>query len=153
MGGLASYYVSSLHPEYFKGAILMAPALKNQVGGFLVGMSKFLKKVLPEHTKLIKPIYGKASKNPTITDFVKEDDYAYKGRINLSTTSFLTKTMDTSPATFKNYTCPFFIIQGGLDKLVNPMVAFELFTSSPLPEKDKDILFYKNMWHDIWHEP
>lgn len=102
----------------------MAPALKNQVSGALVGMTKFLKKVLPENMKLMKPIYGKASKNPTITDFVKEDPYAFKGRSCLSTLSFLTKTMDTSPDTFKNYTCPFLVIQGGLDKLVNPMVAF-----------------------------
>ena len=47
MGGLASYYVSAIHPEWFKGAILMAPALKNQVGGFLVGVSRFLHKILP----------------------------------------------------------------------------------------------------------
>jgi acylglycerol lipase len=151
MGGLASYYVSSMHTDYFKGAILMAPALKNQVSGLVVGVSKFLKKLLPEHTTLMGPVYGRASRNPAITDFVKQDPYAYKGKVNLATTSFLVNTMDSSPASFKNYRCPFLIIQGGLDKLVNPMVAFDLFTQSPLPEKDKDILFYYNMWHDIWH--
>jgi len=35
--------------------------------------------------------------------------------------------MDQSPETFKNYKCPFLVIQGGVDKLVNPMVAFELY--------------------------
>lgn len=130
----------------------MAPALKSQLGGLVVGMSKFLHKVLPEETKLTGPIYGKASKNPAITDFVKADPYAYKGRSNLSTMTFLAKAMETSPSSFQNYKCPFLIIQGGLDKLVHPMVAFDLFTHSQLPEEDKDILFYKNMWHDIWHE-
>lgn len=71
MGGLASYYLTLTHPHLFDGAILMAPALKNQVGGFLVGLSGFLKGLLPEHTKLTPPVYGKASRNPTITDFVK----------------------------------------------------------------------------------
>ena len=132
MGGLASYYVSAMHPDWFKGAILMAPALKNQVGGFLVGLSRFMHKILPEHTKLTGPVYGKASRNPAITEFVKKDPHAYSGRVNLSTTTFLTKTMDKSPETFKNYKCPFLIIQGGLDKLVHPMVAFDLFTQSPL---------------------
>ncbi len=127
MGGLASYYLSLTHPDMFQGAILMAPALKNQIGGFLVGLSTCLKSLLPEHTKLTGPVYGKASRNPAITDFVKEDPYAYKGRVNLSTAAFLTTTMDRSPDTFKNYRCPFLIVQGGLDKLVNPMGAFELF--------------------------
>jgi acylglycerol lipase len=44
------------------------------------------------------------------------------------------------------------IVQGGLDKLVNPQVAFELFAQSRTAPEDKEILFYENMWHDIWHE-
>lgn len=85
MGGLASYYLTLTHPDLFDGAILMAPALKNQVGGFLVGLSSALKSLLPEYTKLTGPVYGKASRNPEITEFVKVDPYAYKGRVNLST--------------------------------------------------------------------
>jgi hypothetical protein len=41
--------------------------------------------------------------------------------------------MDKSPETFHEYTLPFMIVQGGLDKLVNPMVAFELFRNSKTP--------------------
>ncbi len=131
----------------------MAPALKNLVGGILVGMTGFLKKILPENTKLIKPIYGRAARNPMITEAVKTDPYVYKGRVNLATTAFLVSTMDASPQTFSQYKCPFLVIQGGCDKLVNPMVAFELFERSQTAEKDKQIIFYQNMWHDIWHEP
>lgn len=45
----------------------MAPALKNSVGGGLVIVAKVLGKILPNKTKLGKPIYGRASKNPAIT--------------------------------------------------------------------------------------
>jgi hypothetical protein len=55
----------------------MAPALKNQVGGFLVGLTKTLASILPKKTKLMKPIYGKASSNPQITDDVKKDKWAF----------------------------------------------------------------------------
>lgn len=55
----------------------MAPALKNQVGGFLVGFTKTLASILPKKTKLMKPIYGKASSNPQITDDVKKDKWAF----------------------------------------------------------------------------
>ena len=44
------------------------------------------------------------------------------------------------------------IIQGGLDKLVNPDGAFELYYQSKTKEEDKEILFYEKMWHDVWHE-
>ena len=58
--------------------------------------------------------------------------------------------MDTSPETFKNYRCPFFVIQGGLDKVVHPMGAIELYQQSPLKEDDKEMLFYEHMWHSVW---
>jgi hypothetical protein len=47
MGGMASYYLTLTHRNWFQGAILMAPALKNQVGGFLIKMSHCFKSILP----------------------------------------------------------------------------------------------------------
>jgi hypothetical protein len=49
----------------------------------------------------------------------------------------LVETMDKSPPTFKSYNSPFMVIQGGLDKLVNPMGAFELFEQSKTHIEDK----------------
>jgi acylglycerol lipase len=131
---------------------MMAPALKNQLGDFVVGLTSVLKKMLPENMKLTKPTYGMASKNPQITEAVKADPCCYKERAHLSTAHMLVNTMDKSPETFKDYNLPFMVVQGGLDKLVNPDVAFELFANSRTPVEDKEILFYPNMWHDIWHE-
>ncbi len=45
----------------------MAPALKNIVGGFLIGVTKTLASILPKSMKLMKPIYGKATRNPVVT--------------------------------------------------------------------------------------
>lgn len=124
MGGMTSYHLSLENPNLFDGVILMAPALKNQIGGFLINLTGALSSVLPKKSKLTKPVYGKASKNPAITEFVKNDKYAFSERVSLSTINLLVSTMDKSPSTFKNYKCPFIIFQGGLDKLVNPEVAF-----------------------------
>ncbi len=76
---------------------MMAPALKNQVNGFVVGLSSVLKKLLPEDMRLTKPIYGMASKNPQITVDVKADNLAFKERTHLSTAHMLVNTMDKSP--------------------------------------------------------
>ena len=67
MGGMTTYYLTLKHKHLFQGAIMMAPALKNMVGGLLVGLTKTLASILPKGMKLMKPIYGKASRNPTIT--------------------------------------------------------------------------------------
>ena len=55
--------------------------------------------------------------------------------------------------TFADYDQPFMVIHGGKDKLVDPMVAFDLYKQSKTPEQDKEIIFHEDMFHDIWHEP
>ena len=47
MGGMTTYHLSLRDPTLFEGTILMAPALKNAVNGFLVGVTSVLKKLLP----------------------------------------------------------------------------------------------------------
>lgn len=77
MGGMTVYYLTLENPNLFDGAILMAPALKNMLGGLVIKLTGFLGTVLPRKTRLTKPVYGKASRNPAITEFVKEDKYAF----------------------------------------------------------------------------
>lgn len=64
MGGMTSYYITLQNPKLFDGAILMAPAMKNSVGNKVVKLTKVLNKILPDKTRLTKPVYGKATKNP-----------------------------------------------------------------------------------------
>jgi alpha-beta hydrolase superfamily lysophospholipase len=77
MGGMTTYYLTLKYRYLFEGAIMMAPAIKNNVSGFLVGVTNTLAKLLPKNMKLIKPIYGKASRNPRITDDIKNDEYSF----------------------------------------------------------------------------
>ena len=77
MGGLTAYHLSLADPKIFDGVILMAPALMNQIGGMLLGLAKTFSKLLPEKMRLTKPVYGRASRNPNITDFIKNDKYSF----------------------------------------------------------------------------
>lgn len=43
---------------------MMAPALKNNVSEFIVGLTEGLHKILPDKMRLTKPVYGLASRNP-----------------------------------------------------------------------------------------
>jgi alpha-beta hydrolase superfamily lysophospholipase len=42
LGGLTSYYLTLENPHLFDGAILMAPAIKNLLGGKIVKLTKIL---------------------------------------------------------------------------------------------------------------
>ena len=96
LGGLTSYYLTLADPKLFDGAILMAPAIMNSKAGLLGDIGKFgikvglrIVKFMPEKLRLRKPLYGQASKNPEITDFVKNDPYAFADRMSLSTLEML----------------------------------------------------------------
>lgn len=67
MGGMTVYYLTLENPDLFDGVILMAPALKNLLGNFVVSITSFLAKILPKKTKLLKTFHGRSSRNPAIT--------------------------------------------------------------------------------------
>ena len=50
--------------------------------------------------------------------------------------------MSYSYETFAGYELPFMIIHGGKDKVIDPKVAFDLYSSAKTPEEDKKIIFY-----------
>lgn len=102
----------------------MAPAMMHSLSSGLVSMARVIGKIIPDKMGLFKPVYGRATRNPQITDDVKKDLYAFSDRLVHSTMQMLVNVMENTPETFPQYGSPFMIIQGGLDKLVNPEVAF-----------------------------
>lgn len=64
---MTTYYLTLKYRYLFEGAIMMAPAIKNNISGFLVGVTKTLASILPKKMKLIKPVYGQATRNPKVT--------------------------------------------------------------------------------------
>ena len=131
----------------------MAPAIKSIFNIWLKRAVNILKMILPEKTRLTKPKNGVGTINPGINTKRDNDPFVNAERHCLSSIHFLLNHMEKCPETYKKYKCPFLTIQGGIDKLVHPMGAFDLFNQSPLDEKDKDIIFVEEMWHDLWHEP
>lgn len=94
---MTTYYLTLRYQYLFEGAIMMAPAIKNNIGGFLLGVTKTLATLLPKKSKLMKPIYGKAARNPQVTDDIKKDPYSFSERARLSTLEMLVSTMDKTP--------------------------------------------------------
>lgn len=83
MGGMTAYFLSLRNKEMFKGAILMAPAIKNIAGGFLVNLVFGLATLLPKSFRLIKPPRGQATRNPKVTEDIVKDEFAFSDRASL----------------------------------------------------------------------
>lgn len=136
MGGMTTYHLALRHKGMFSGVILMAPALRNMVGGTLVNLVCGIASLLPKSTRLIAPPRGQCTKNPKVTEDIVKDKYSFQDRASLKTLQTIIHTMDISPETFKHFDIPFVIVQGGLDKLVNPLGAFELYDQSKSQDKE-----------------
>lgn len=131
----------------------MCPALKKNISKYIVGLVRIMRSILPEYTSLHKFSLENSNRNRAMIRKKEADPFYYKDRYRLATIHSLLTTMAANPQTYRDFRCPFLIIQGGIDKSVDPAEPYKLFCESPLDEEDKDILFYEDMWHDIWFEP
>lgn len=127
MGGMTSYYLSLRNKNLFKGVLLLAPAIKNHIPRPLVTVICGLASILPKNTRLLPHRLGYSSKNLTVEEDVMKDEFAYNGRASFHAIKVILQAMNDAPATYKDYDTPFVVIQGALDKLVNPEGAVELY--------------------------
>lgn len=135
----------------------MAPALKpsifhHKTFSQLHLLVNLLQWFLPNQLRLVpnlKP--SDCCKNPEYPEYCEKDRLFNRSWHRLRTISSLGRWMLESEATFKDYEVPFLVVQGGRDKVIDPQVAFDLFAAAKTAESDKDILYYDDMWHDVWH--
>jgi hypothetical protein len=97
---------------------------------------------------------------------LRDDPWGYKptssSPINPNYAGLLATQMQFGPnankivSTFRDYssfTTPFFIINGGLDKLVDPRIGFDLINTTPnVPNDKKEFYFQDDMWHNVWFD-
>lgn len=68
MGGLLAFNLGLRHPEWYRGLILMAPALRSYYGSAAIYVAKFLSFIYP-YMQLPKGKGGKhGSKNPNVSE-------------------------------------------------------------------------------------
>lgn len=98
---------------------------------------RFLEYFIPGEMKLIPGNINAVSRNPKIMEDTLADELFIKSRIKLRTVNTLFEIMENAPRTFKDYDLPFMVVMGGKDKLIDPNVAFELYSQAKTAEKDK----------------
>jgi acylglycerol lipase len=124
LGGLSTYFLTLTHAHLFEGAILMAPALRTSSSKVIMQLTRFLYYFLPEWFVVAQPGVGYSNRNLNVVEEKVLDNLYYLGGHKISTVNFLFNSAERSQLTFKDYRCPFLIVMGGMDKLVDPTVAF-----------------------------
>ncbi|EGR33123.1 hypothetical protein IMG5_061220 [Ichthyophthirius multifiliis] len=150
-GGSTVYKLSLDNPNRFQGVILYAPAIKDnkynsRIGKFFVGI---LASIYPKlHT--LPQRFGLSNKNLNVPDELMKDPYAYNGNIIVGTIKHILNLSSQLENTYKDYKARFLCLTAGKDKLVDPLLGFQLNHESP--SEDKTHIFYNNCWHNMWKE-
>ena len=66
LGGMSAYYLTLTHWHLFKGAILMAPAIKKHSPWYFRGIIRIMKNLLPEYTTLLSQNLTLSYRNPAV---------------------------------------------------------------------------------------
>lgn len=108
--------------------MLFSPALKDNE--FYMTEAKALLKVvgniIPKIAFMPKE-RGKSNLNAQCDKFYKNDEYSYNGKFVTGTGKTMMDMILKCPQTFKDYDCPFLVVQGGVDKLINAEGAKDLY--------------------------
>ncbi|XVF23778.1 hypothetical protein REPUB_Repub13aG0068400 [Reevesia pubescens] len=152
MGGAVLLLVHRKKPEYWGGAVLVAPMCKIAdemiPHPLVISALKKLCNFIP--TWRIIPsqdVIDAAFKRPDIRAQVRANPYCYKGRPRLNTGNELLKTSMELEQRLNEVSLPFIILHGGDDKVTDKAVSQQLYDMAA--SSDKSFKLYPGMWHGL----
>ncbi|PIA38870.1 hypothetical protein AQUCO_02700222v1 [Aquilegia coerulea] len=152
MGGAVVLILHRKKPNYWDGAVLVAPMCKiaddMKPPAVVVNLLTFLCKVIPTW-KIIptQDIIDIAIKEPQRREEVRSNAYCYKGKPRLKTGNELLKVSLDIEQNLQQVNLPFMIVHGGDDKVTDPAISKLLFESAS--STDKTFKLYSGMWHAL----
>jgi acylglycerol lipase len=105
LGGLTAYHMSLRHPEWFKGAVLLTPAIvpaiqhSNKIQA-LVNILQIAAFLLPNDARVIKVEVENTCRNPAAIQDLKADPLYQKRRLKLKTILTILSAQESTPLTF-----------------------------------------------------
>ncbi len=94
-----------------------------------------------------------AARNPEVFDEEDIDPYIYKDKLYVATCAAMINLINECEKHMSTLNTPFIVSQGKIDKVVDPNGAFDLMEKSTTPVELKQLLYYKEAWHDLIHDP
>uniref|UniRef100_A0A1J3FDL5 Caffeoylshikimate esterase n=1 Tax=Noccaea caerulescens TaxID=107243 RepID=A0A1J3FDL5_NOCCA len=152
MGGAVVLLLGRKKPEFWDGALLVAPMCKiaeeMKPSPFVISILKMLVSVIPKW-KIIpsKDIIAISCKDPEIRKQFRENALCYKGRPRLKTAFELLRISNDLEKRLQEVSIPFMVLHGGDDKVTDKAVSQELYKVAL--SSDKTLKLYSGMWHGL----
>ncbi|KAK8517121.1 hypothetical protein V6N13_092407 [Hibiscus sabdariffa] len=152
MGGAVLLMIHRKMPEYWDGAVLVAPMCKIAdemkphplVISALLKLNKFIPtwRIIPS-----QDVIDAAFKMPEIRAQIRANPYCYKGRPRLNTGNELLKTSIEVEQRLNEVSLPFIILHGEDDRVTDKTVSQQLYDVAST--SDKTLKLYPGMWHGL----
>ncbi|KAK6152290.1 hypothetical protein DH2020_014925 [Rehmannia glutinosa] len=152
MGGAMALRLHRKKPDYWDGAVLVAPMCKiadeMKPNPLVIKVLTSLARIIPTWKITPTPdIVDIAFRDPQVRQEVRSNPYTYKGRPRLQTSYQLyTASMDLERR-LQEVSLPFIVLHGEEDKVTDPSVSKILYESACAV--DKTFKLYPQMWHSL----
>jgi len=152
MGGLiASIYLLD-HQAELTGAVISGPIVKvpDNISSAIIFAGKLFSALMPKFG-LIQLTAEGVSRDPAVVQAYVSDPLVYTGKITAQLSAELIKAMQRITAEAPGIRLPILIVQGGADRLVDPVGAQMLYDT--VSSADKTIKIYDGFYHEVFNEP
>ncbi|MED6136870.1 hypothetical protein PIB30_059823 [Stylosanthes scabra] len=152
MGGAVALLLHWKKPDYWDGAILVAPMCKiadeMKPNSVVVGVLSALSKVIPTWRLIpTQDIIDVAFKEPHVREQIRANEYCYKGKPRLRTGYELLRVSTEIEQRLNEVSLPFLVLHGEEDQVTDMAVSKQLYEVAS--SRDKTIRLYPGMWHGL----
>ncbi|KAK9913384.1 hypothetical protein M0R45_037202 [Rubus argutus] len=152
MGGAVALLVHRKMPEYWDGAVLVAPMCKivedRKPHPIVISVLQQICKIFPTWKLLPTPdVIDDAFKVAEVRKQIRANPYCYKGRPRLQTGKELYRASTELEQRLEEVTLPFIVLHGEDDIVTDVSVSKELHQVAA--SFDKTLKLYPKMWHGL----
>ncbi|XP_057735941.1 caffeoylshikimate esterase-like isoform X2 [Arachis stenosperma] len=152
MGGAVALLLHWKKPDYWDGAILVAPMCKIaddlRPNAMVVGVLSALSRVIPSWRLIpTQDIIDVAFKEPQVRQQIRANEYCYKGKPRLRTGYELLRVSTEIEQRLNEVSLPFLVLHGEEDQVTDKAVSKQLYEVAS--STDKTIKLYPGMWHGL----
>ncbi|TKY50633.1 Caffeoylshikimate esterase [Spatholobus suberectus] len=152
MGGVVALLLHRKKPEYWDGAILVAPMCKiaeeMKPNTVVISVLSALSKVIPTWKIVPSPdVIDAAFKVPEVRAEIRANKYCYKGKPRLRTAYELLRVSTEIEHRLHEVSLPFLVLHGEEDQVTDKAVSKQLYDEAA--SRDKTLKMYPEMWHGL----
>ncbi|GMH13343.1 hypothetical protein Nepgr_015184 [Nepenthes gracilis] len=152
MGGTVAIFLHRKMPDFWDGAVLVAPMCKIADGlkpnPIVTAFLRKLSYIIPTWKIVPTPdIIDAAVRDPEAKKQILSNPYWVKGWPRLKTAEQLLNATLSIEKTLNEVSLPFLIVHGGDDKVTDPSISKLLYESAS--STDKTFKLYPGMWHAL----